>query len=209
MKIRDILALSIVLSVTIIAFSAYEANAKTRETPYKVKDHEDGFEIREYGPRLVAEVESSGTREKALADSFNLLAAYIAGKNSPRRKIEGAKSGTVSTAQEKIPMGVPVTTHSVGSNIRMRFFLPETYTLETIPQPLEKRIRILELPAQRIAVMRFSGSARKDNFDRHAAQLKKLLDAKGVSPSGEPQEAYYNPPYTPIFLKRNEVFIPL
>ncbi|MBC7997575.1 MAG: heme-binding protein [Leptolyngbya sp.] len=208
MKIRNILALSVVLTVSVLAISAHDANAKTRETPYNVKNNEHGFEIREYGPRLIAEVEVSGTREKALTESFNLLAAYIGGKNSPRRKNDGSKSSSVST-QEKIPMGVPVTTHSVGANIRMRFFLPESYTLDSLPQPLDKRIKVFELPAQKIAVLRFSGSARKDNFDRHAAQLKKMLETKGISTSGDPQEAYYNPPYTPIFLKRNEVFIPL
>jgi effector-binding domain-containing protein len=189
---------------------ARHSEARTLELPYQVKESDRSFEVREYGPRVVAEVEVSGTREKALSEAFNTLAGYLFGKNSPHSPVELHKSVVSSNSKEKLSMTIPVTTQSVGpSTIRMRFFMPPTYSIDRLPIPDDKRVKVFELPSQKIAVLRFSGSARKDNFDRHWETLKKKLDQKGLTPSGEPFEAYYNPPFTPIFLKRNEVCVPL
>lgn len=185
--------------------------ARTREMPYQVKETDHTFEVREYGPRIVAEVEATGVREKALNEAFSTLAGYLFGKNSPHTTAALTKTISDSNGKEKLSMTIPVTTQSVGTGgtIRMRFFMPPNYTMENLPIPDDKRVRVFELPAQKIAVLRFSGSARKDNFDRHLESLRKILESKGLTPTGDPYEAYYNPPFTPIFLKRNEICIPL
>jgi len=197
-------AISLIAAIAL----ANHSEARTQEVPYQVKQSDRSFEVREYGPRIVAEVEATGSREKALSEAFNTLAGFLFGKNSPQSHVELHKS--VVSPKEKLSMTVPVTTQSIGpSTIRMRFFMPTTYLMENLPVPDDKRIKVFELPSQRFAVLRFSGSARKDNFDRHWETLKKILDRKGLTPTGEPFEAYYNPPFTPIFLKRNEVCVPL
>lgn len=199
-------AISLVAAFTLASYS----EARTLEVPYQVKDSDHTFEVREYGPRIVAEVEVTGSREKALSEAFSTLAGYLFGKNSPRSHVELHKSIVSSTSKEKLSMTVPVTTQSVGpSTIRMRFFMPPQYSIDQLPVPDDKRVKVFELPSQKFAVLRFSGSARKDNFDRHWETLKKKLDQKGLTPTGDHFEAYYNPPFTPVFLKRNEVCVPL
>ncbi len=186
------------------------SDASTHEVAYHVKDSDHNFEVREYAPRIVAEVEASGTREKALNEAFQTLAGYLFGKNSPQSPIELSKSVSDKNSKVKLSMTLPVTTQSVGPDtIRMRFLMPSDYTIDKLPVPEDKRVKVFELPAQKIAVLRFSGSARKDNFDRHLETLKEYMEAKGLTAAGDPYEAYYNPPFTPIFLKRNEICVPL
>ncbi len=60
----------------------------------------------------------------------------------------------------------------------MRFFMPPEFTMDSLPIPDDKRVKVFELPPQKIAVLRFSGSARKFNFDRHLETLKKILESK-------------------------------
>ncbi len=208
---RGILISIGVVSVLTAVMLSTRSEARTREIPYQVKESAHSFEIREYGQRIVAEVEATGEREKALNDAFSTLAAYLFGKNKPQSHVELAKSIATSDSKAKLSMTVPVTTQTVGSGktIRMRFFMPPEFTMDNLPIPDDKRVKVFELPPQKIAVLRFSGSARKFNFDRHLETLKKILESKGLTATGDPYEAYYNPPFTPIFLKRNEICIPL
>jgi effector-binding domain-containing protein len=208
---RGILLTVAVVSMLTVAVLSTRAEARTREIPYKVKETDHSFEVREYGPRIVAEVEAAGEREKALNDAFSTLAGYLFGKNSPHATAVVTKTISDSDGKAKLSMTAPVTTQSIGTGgrIRMRFFMPPEYTMDSLPIPDDKRVKVFELPAQRIAVLRFSGSARKSNFDRHLETLRKILESKGLTPTGDPYEAYYNPPFTPIFLKRNEICVPL
>lgn len=206
---RGIPILCAVSLLTAVMLSS-RSEASTHEVAYQVKESDRNFEVREYGPRIVAEVEVSGTREKALNEAFQTLAGYLFGKNRPQSPVELSKSVSDSKAKVKLSMTVPVTTQSVGQDtIRMRFFMPSDYTIDKLPVPEDKRVKVFELPAQKIAVLRFSGSARKYNFDRHLVTLKKLMESKGLTAGGEPYEAYYSPPFTPVFLKRNEICVPL
>ncbi|MBX9952721.1 MAG: heme-binding protein [Candidatus Obscuribacterales bacterium] len=205
-----LISIGVVSILSAVAFSS-RSEASTREVPYQVKDSDHSFEIREYPSRIVAEVEVSGARERALSEAFQTLAGYLFGKSRPKDPVALSKSVSDRNAKVKLTMTVPVTTQSVGNDgqtIKMRFFMPPEYSMDKLPIPDDKRVKVFELPAQRIAVLKFSGSARKDNFDRHLITLRKMLDSRGLSPTGEPYEAYYNPPFTPIFLKRNEICIP-
>lgn len=208
---RGILISIGIISILSAAFFAGRSDASTREIAYQVKESDHSFEVREYPARIVAEVEVSGTREKALGEAFQILAGYLFGKSRPKDPVALSRSVSDRNAKVKLSMTVPVTTQSVGGNgqtIRMRFFMPPEYTMDKLPIPDDKRVKVFELPAQKIAVLKFSGSARKDNFDRHLITLRKILESRGLSPTGEPYEAYYNPPFTPVFLKRNEICIP-
>ncbi len=209
---RGILITVGLVTVAAAVVLSTHTEARTIELPYQVKEEDHGFEVREYGARIVAEVETTGIREKALGEAFSILAGYLFGKNTPHSPSELSKSVSGTGSKEKLSMTVPVITQSVnadGSTIRMRFFMPPEYTMDNLPIPDDKRVKVFELPPQKIAVLRFSGSARKDNFDRHLETLKKILDSKGLTATGEPYEAYYSPPFTPVFLKHNEICVPL
>lgn len=47
------------------------------EPSYTVVEKRDGYEIRDYAPYIVAEVETSGSRDASLNQGFRLLADYI------------------------------------------------------------------------------------------------------------------------------------
>ncbi len=48
-----------------------------------------------------------------------------------------------------------------------------------------------------------------ENFNEHLAQLQKGLSAANVAWTGEPVLSRYDPPFTPWFLRRNEIWLDL
>lgn len=203
---KSIFITAAVLSVAIIAYTSNEALGHYEGPPYEVVKKLDGFEIRRYQPRVVASVDLSGEYEKSLNNGFRILAGYIFGKNGPKSKISMTAPVVVS---QKIPMTAPVAVSPRGEQMTMRFFMPSKYTLETLPEPLDDRIKLSLLPAQTFAAVKFSGIARDADFKERGEALVKKLEAAGIKVDGEPVWAYYNPPFTLPFMRRNEVMLPI
>jgi DNA gyrase inhibitor GyrI len=182
--------------------------SRDAEPKYKQISADGKIEIREYVPIIVAEVEVAGERRKAINEGFHLLAGYIFGGNLSRQKI----AMTVPVTQqrgEKIPMTAPVTQQAVAGAWKVRFSMPEGYTLESLPQPLNERVKLIVISPKRYAVIRFSGSQKDENLKIHQAKLLEYISTKKLATTGEPTFAFYNPPWTLPFLKRNEVMIEL
>ncbi len=116
----------------------------------------DSVEIRRYGPRLAAEVETQQGGQAGRSESFRLLFEYIAGAN----RSKGAKSERiamttpVATQSDRVAMTAPVATKDGPEALRMRFFLPEKLTRETAPEPLDPRVRLVDVPPEDMAVLR-------------------------------------------------------
>lgn len=196
--------------------AAQRGDAKSDVVGYELLSRDGDVEIRNYAPRLVAEVEMESLDERSMNNAFRTLAAFIFGENQPRSKI--AMTAPVTAESAKIAMTAPVTSETVGANSKngsserahiMRFFMPSEFSLETLPVPTDKRIRIFELPARKVAAIRFSGSAKAANFEKHERQLQEAVSKNHLKVVGSPYRAYYNPPFTPPFLKRNEVMVEL
>lgn len=85
--------------------------------------------------------------------------------------------------------------------------MPEEYSLKTLPKPVDNRIRILELPAYKTAVIRFSGFNTDKNIKTHEKTLTEWLETNDIKSVGKSTYAFYNPPWTPPFMKRNEIMI--
>jgi hypothetical protein len=198
----------------VVAFAAYaEAKSKVEEPKYQITQNlGKGVEIRQYGPRIAAEVEVTGSLDEARNSGFRTLAAYIFGKNIPASKVAmtapvSAQAIGVSRDQAKIPMTAPVTVQDDHGVWRIRFYMPAAYTMETIPKPSDPRIKLIELKGEKLAVIRFSGTWNDDNFKHKETELKSLLAEKNITYSGDAIKAHYNPPWTPTFLRRNEVLL--
>lgn len=170
----------------------------------------DDIEIRQYAERVAVEVTVTGDDADAVRSAaFRLLFAYISGAN--RAKTDIAMTAPVETRRDsrKIDMTAPVESQ-VGETgaTTMRFFLPGRFTLDTVPEPAEGRLRLVALPAQRLAVMTFSGSRRQTVVSDRLQQLHAALDARGLEASGSPERAFfYDPPWTLPWFRRNEVAI--
>lgn len=193
--------------LSIAAFSA--ASAHYEEPHWFTVSKEDQFEIRKY-PRLVAaSVTVSGVAERAADSAFSILAGYIFGKNSTRKKIAMTTPVIQEAGSTKIAMTVPVTTRRDQNSLTMKFYMPSQYELDTLPEANDKRIEFEVLAPQLYATVRFSGRAKEESMSKHTQELKKYLEANGLVATGEPLRAYYNPPWTLPFLRRNEVWIPI
>jgi DNA gyrase inhibitor GyrI len=88
--------------------------------------------------------------------------------------------------------------------------MPSSFTMNSLPVPDDARVRLRKVPARRVAAVRFSGTWGAEKFEAAAQKLASDAKEAGLVPSDEPPVfARYDPPWTPWFLRRNEVLIPL
>lgn len=172
---------------------------------------EDGpFQIRDYAPTVVAETRVSGERSGAINQGFRRLARYIFGANEPNREIAmTAPVAQRADSGERIAMTAPVAQTASGEDWIVTFYMPPGSQLADMPAPLDASVRLREEPARRLAVLRFSGLATSNNLQRHADELMRRLGARGETALGEVSYAFYNPPWTLPWARRNEVMIAL
>lgn len=197
----------LILSLVLLAMSG-TIMSQVSEPKFKVIESRENIEIREYAPLLVAEVRVEGERKEAISKGFRMLADYIFGNNAPRQKI----SMTVPVTQqqrEKIAMTAPVIQQASDHNghWKVRFVMPAEYTLETLPHPNNSEIEVVSVPAKSYAVIRFSGLASQESLQRYLGELFKYAKETNLKTLGEPIFAFYNPPWTLPFLRRNEVMM--
>ena len=64
-----------------------------------------------------------------------------------------------------------------------------------------------ELEAGRFAVLRYSGGRNPDNETRSLERLRAWMNAEGLRELSPPIHGYFDPPWTPVFLRRNEVMV--
>ncbi|PCO06265.1 heme-binding protein [Microbulbifer flavimaris] len=181
------------------------------EPEYAVIEQSKPFELRAYQPKIVAEVQVTGSMDEASGRGFKLLADYIFGNNTARtggnEKIAMTAPVGMEPESEKISMTAPVSMEQSGGQWRVSFVMPSQYTMETLPRPNNQAVTLREIPETNYAVIRFSGLAGEDKIARKTAELIEWMDEKGLEPTGQPELARYNPPWTLPFLRRNEVMI--
>ncbi len=205
---RALIALGIVAAIAApaVAFAA-NARSKTEEPQYEVAAKHDGFEVRNYAPRIVAEVQVEGDPKAATSAGFRLLADFIFGNNTA--KAEVAMTAPVDRS-EAIAMTAPVDRSKTEDAWTIAFTMPSKYTLKTLPAPNNDRVKIREVPSTRFAVMRFSGNPSEQSVQKRMETLKTMVDDAGYDTLGKPPVyARYDPPWTIGFLRRNEVLLEL
>lgn len=169
----------------------------------------DDIEIRRYAPYVVAEVTVPGPAEEAGNRAFPILAGYIFGKNKGERRLEMTAPVTQAAEPVKLPMTAPVTQAPAAGGYVVQFVLPRAVTLDAAPQPLDERVKLRQVPATRVAAIRFSGFWSDANYAEHLTRLQGALKTAGQAWTGEPVLSRYNPPITPWFLRRNEIWLAL
>lgn len=184
---------------------------------YTVMKQTDDFELREYAPMIVAEVTHTGPRRSSLNNGFRRLAAYIfaqdrpgARKNRAGQDQEIAMTSPVMLDQtQEIAMTSPVMQDGETDGAwRTRFVMPSEYTLETLPEAPDD-ITLTEVPARRIAAVRFSGTAGSRDLARQETRLRVWMNENELVASGPAEYAFYDAPMVPPPLRRNEVMIPV
>lgn len=177
------------------------------ESPkYKVVERDNKFEIRDYSQNIVAEVDVEASYSDALNTGFGILAGYIFGGNSARASI--AMTAPVTEKSEIIPMTKPVSTyHKQGQVYTISFSMPSKYTLDDLPRPDDANIRLREVPASRVAALRFSGSLNERLVTKKTSELMEWLKQKNLNPKSPAASCQYNPPWIPGPFRTNEVMV--
>jgi len=179
------------------------------EPSYSVVIREAPFEVREVHAYVVAQTFVEGTFESAGNEGFRRLFSYISGANRSSSKVTMTAPVEQEGASARIAMTAPVEQQATGSTWRIAFVLPAGYTLQDAPQPTDGKVQLAQVPARRVAVVRYSGTWGKSRYDEQLASLRAFLEAHHLAAAGEPVFDRYDPPFMPWFLRRNEIQIPL
>jgi len=179
------------------------------EPKFTVFLHKGDFEVRDYQAAVAAEVTVVGDQHAAARKGFRLLAGYIFGGNTRRHSIPMTAPVARERANEKVAMTAPVTQTEANGAWKVRFTMPSAYSLATLPEPNDPEVKLISVAPARFAVVRFSGTARKENLEANAKKLVAFAKAQHLRLIGAASLAQYNPPWTPWFMRRNEVLIPV
>jgi hypothetical protein len=186
------------------------------ETPsYSVVEQDGDFELRDYPAMVVAEVARTGSRGEALSAGFGPLARYIFAKERAGERIAMTapveqQQANVLAPDARIAMTAPVTQSRTDDTDgwSVRFIMPAEYDLGQLPAPASADVVLKRVPPRRSAVVRFSGRANDRLIAEQEERLMAWMAARGLKAAATPIYAYYNDPFTPGFLRRNEVIVP-
>lgn len=178
------------------------------EPKFEVVEVEGDIEIRRYADTVVAETRVDGDFKAAGNEAFRRLAGYIFGGNDGGRKIEmTAPVAQVRNGGTKIPMTAPVSQEKLDEGWVVSFTMPSTFGLDTLPRPDDPRVMLRKVKGRRTAAIKFSGTWGPEKFEEKAAELRAALESRGLEADRTPVYARYDPPWTPWFLRRNEVLL--
>ena len=199
-------SMQILLTAAVIIIGAIDAMA-IEEAAYKVVKKDNQFEIRDYAPHILAETVVEGNLEEAGNKAFNKLFSYISGDNRSRSKVAMTTPVSQEPGGVKIKMTAPVGQQLVQGKWAVSFVMPASYTLETLPEPVDPNVKLRQVPARRMAAVRYSGFWSEKAYLRYKMELESWIQKSGFTIMGDPIWARYNPPFTPWFLRRNEILI--
>lgn len=204
--VRMIVVVLILFGIIWIAYSYFSVRG-IEHPAYAVLEKYQGYEIREYEPYLTAEVVVEGTQKEALSRGFKKLFNYISGNNMKKESIK--MTAPVIQQQEetseKISMTTPVMQEQREDSFVVAFMMPSRYTLDTLPVPANESVSMVKRDKHKVGVLRFAGYATEEKIRKKQARLKEILERDGFQVRSTFHLALYNPPWTPPFMRRNEV----
>lgn len=188
------------------------------ESPqYSLVEKRAGYEFRSYPAMIVAETVVDGSYRESINQGFGRVANYIFGNNTAEAKIamttpvlhEETKAMPAGEGtSEKIAMTTPVLHEPLGAeSYSLAFVMPSEYTMDSLPRPNRDYVTLREIPERTVAVLKFRGYAPERTAQRKTQALLDRLARDGVDVMGEPFVAQYDPPWTPPFMRRNEIHI--
>jgi len=195
--------------ITIVTLLLAGDAMAVEEAKYNVLREEDEFELREYESHILAETTVDGGFEDVGSEAFGRLFKYISGNNKQQQKVAMTSPVGQTPSGQKIAMTSPVGQQKLDGKWIVSFMMPASFTLETTPEPKDPKVSIREVPARLMAAIRYSGFWSEESYRRNLAKLQDWIANNHLTPLGEPIWARYNPPFTPWFLRRNEILVPV
>ena len=182
----------------------------TEEPDFNLIFKKENFEIREYSPKILAQIAVKGDFSTASKKGFRLLADYIFGNNITNdgsQKIDMTTPVVLEPKSELIDMTATVVSEGSEREWLISFVMPKEFSIKTLPKPNNKNIRIIEEPKEKYAVIIFSGLVRESNYKEQAILLDNFINDKKLEILGQLKVARYNPPWTLPFFRRNELMV--
>lgn len=183
----------------------------TEELPrHEVLRRAAAYEIRRYHPCVVAETTYESRKGMFGGDQggpFMRLARFIGVTAKPQNE---SAEPIAMTAPVLMSGGTNDDAHD-GSTYTMAFFLPASRfrTAAEAPKPISTEVRLRDIPERTVAALTFSGAMRADLIAEKDGELREALERDGVrvAPGARAMAAGYNPPWTPSFLRTNEILL--
>lgn len=189
------------------ACSVFGVRSGTEEPRFETLGRQGPLELRRYAPRLAAEtVVAAEAEEAARSEGFRRLAGYIFGANRGQSRI-AMTAPVAQAAAERIGMTAPVGAAASPAGWTIRFFMPARYTRDSLPIPDDPRIRIAEVPAETLAVLRYAGIPGAAAAAARRAELLEALATGPWQPAGAAFDWFYDPPWTLPPARRNEAVV--
>ena len=196
-----------VVLLVIAGAAAGPLMSRVEQPQYAIERTDGAIEVRSYAPMIAAEAVVTGERKAAINAGFRLIAGYIFGANKPNAKI--AMTAPVQQQKQTIAMTAPVTQQSTGDAWTVRFIMPKSWTMETLPVPNDPCVSLKPVPARRFVVITYSGLATSQAIETRTDELLRYVADHKLSTTGEPCLAFYDPPWTLPFFSRNEIMLAL
>ena len=108
---------------------------------------------------------------------------------------------------QKIDMTAPVKQIEIENFLQVAFMLPSNFDIKNAPIPTDERVKIKQIPARIMAVIRYSGRWTEKNRSKYEYRLRENLEVHAISAISQAETAAYNPPFTPPFMRRNEIML--
>ena len=202
-------AVLVIIFAAAIVWLVGEVALAVDEPEYEVVAEHDDFELRRYAPMILAETHVESDFEGAGNQAFRRLFRYISGNNTARAKIEMTAPVTQEASSQKIEMTAPVVQEADGNGWSVAFVLPAEFSWETAPEPNDPLVELRLVPERLMVAIRFSGRWGEERFGSRESELRALLVRLGLQAVGGAVYARYNAPFTPCFMRRNELMIPV
>ena len=187
-------------------------NTMALEKPdYEILYEDGNIEYRLYEPYLVAQTEVSmdDNYNSASNEGFRRLFKYITGSNTS--EVDIAMTAPVQMSMDgsgqTIDMTAPVQQIENKNFLQVAFMLPSKFDIKNAPIPTDERVTIKQIPARIMAVIRYSGRWTEKNRSKYEYRLRENLELHAITAISQTETAAYNPPFTPPFMRRNEIML--
>ena len=160
------------------------------ETPdYEVLIKEAKYEIRKYTDFFIVEYENANDPE--INSGFGSLFKYISSDNKKN---------------EKISMTTPVIQQENKGSKKMAFVVPGKFG-DQIPEPNNPNLKVKKFDQGLFSVIQYSGFSNESKESIMKKKLELWTLKSGYKMESNYMLAFYNAPFTPPMLRRNEIWV--
>ena len=190
-------------------FTARNAYESAR---YNVISSEGNFEVRDYADLVLI---STAMRFEAQGNdgSFSRLFRYISGENGKQQKVAMTtpvfmERGSDNLADETFSReSQPGSRQAETQPGQMAFVVPEQVASAGAPLPGNANVELRERKGGKFATIRFAGRMDDETLLERENELRQWMEQQNLTAAASVEYAGYDPPWTPGFLRRNEILI--